>query len=163
MNARRNSPRFSAWIIPAAIAIGALLFAVVVVITILLKPQQVSAQQSTAVVTVIYAPTSTPLLLTTPDINLTPTPESSGVTIGGIGTGIYVQISGTDGTGLRLRKEPGVESEILFIGYDAEVFQVTDGPRELDSYVWWYLTAPYDQSRSGWAAANYLTVIDLEP
>lgn len=163
MNARRNTPRYSLWIIPAAILIGAILFGIFVLTANLMKPAQASIQQSTAVLTLIHAPTSTPLLLMTPGTNPTVTPDTSGLTIGGIGVGIYVQISGTDGTGLRLRKEPGIESEILFIGYDAEVFKVTDGPRELDGYVWWYLTAPYDESRSGWAAANYLTIIDLEP
>jgi len=163
MNTRRKNPRYSLWIIPAALGIGIVSFGLLVLGVALFKPQQAVAQNSTAVVTVIQAPTSTPVLAPTIDSTPSATPGGSDVTIGGIGVGIYVQISGTDGTGLRLRKEPGIESEILFIGYDAEVFQVTDGPRDLDGYIWWYLTAPYDESRSGWAAANYLTVIDLEP
>jgi len=47
----------------------------------------------------------------------------------------------------------------VFMGFDTEVFLVQDGPREADGYVWWYLVAPYDQARAGWAAANFLTYI----
>jgi len=79
------------------------------------------------------------------------------------GAGIYVQISGTGGDGLRLRQQPGTGSEVMFMGYEAEVFKVMDGPKEQDGYIWWYLTAPYDESRSGWAASNFLTVIELSP
>jgi hypothetical protein len=42
---------------------------------------------------------------------------------------------------------------------DDEVFQVKDGPKQVDNLIWWFLQAPYDTTRNGWAAANYLTVI----
>jgi hypothetical protein len=45
------------------------------------------------------------------------------------------------------------------LGAEAEVFQVSDGPREIDGYTWWYLVGPYDESRRGWAVANYLSVV----
>ncbi|MEW6180050.1 MAG: SH3 domain-containing protein [Chloroflexota bacterium] len=83
------------------------------------------------------------------------------ITIDGIGIGVYVQISGTGGDGLRLRREPGINSEVLFLGYESEVFKVVEGPREADGFTWWYLTAPYDEKRSGWAASSFLRVIDL--
>ena len=38
-------------------------------------------------------------------------------------------------------------------------FLVTDGPQQVDGHTWWYLTAPYDQTRSGWAVQDYLSVI----
>ena len=108
--------------------------------------------------TVIPASTSTPAAAPTPTIDPvlagTPTPEP-----GKIAVGVYVQISGTEGEGLRLRAAPGLNAEPLFMGYDAEAFQVREGPQEADGYVWWYLIAPYDETRAGWAAANYLTVI----
>ena len=75
---------------------------------------------------------------------------------------MYVQIYGTGGDGLRLRSEPGIESSILFLGYESEAFQVTDGPQLVDGYTWWYLTAPYDKERSGWAVADFLRVVQLE-
>ena len=70
-----------------------------------------------------------------------------------------MQISGTGGDGLRLRTEPGLESEVRMLGLEAEVFQVKDGPREVDGYNWWYLVAPVDTTRRGWAVANYLAVV----
>jgi hypothetical protein len=70
-----------------------------------------------------------------------------------------VQISGTDGEGLRIRSQPSLNGEPVFLGYDSEVFIVQDGPREADGYTWWYLVAPYDDTRAGWAAANFLSYI----
>ena len=108
--------------------------------------------------TVIPAPTSTPL--TTP--SATPDPLIYGtptLTPDEIGIGGYVQITGTDGEGLRLRSDPGLSGTPAFLGYDEEVFEVRDGPQALDGYVWWYLVAPYDETRAGWAASDFLGAI----
>jgi hypothetical protein len=112
-----------------------------------------------AAVTVISAPTSTPLpaaVATLDPYASTPTPT---LAPDQIGVGAYVQISGTEGQGLRLRSAPGLNGDQLFLGYDAEVFIVQDGPREADGYTWWYLVSNYDKNRAGWAASNFLTVI----
>jgi hypothetical protein len=45
------------------------------------------------------------------------------------------------------------------LGVEAEVFQVRDGPRDVDGYVWWFLVAPTDETRGGWAVSNYLAVV----
>jgi len=87
----------------------------------------------------------------------TPTPQS--LIVGGIGVGMYVQITGTEGDGLRLRSGAGTTNPPRFLGREAEVFQVRDGPKDADGYTWWYLVTPYDESRSGWAAANFLAVV----
>jgi len=108
--------------------------------------------------TMIPAPTSTP----PPAPTLTPDPLQVGTPTAPAGTiavGVYVQITGTGGDGLRLRSAPGLTSELLFLGEDAEVFLVRDGPQEANGYTWWYLVAPYDESRAGWAASNFLTVV----
>ena len=108
--------------------------------------------------TVIPAPTSTPL--TTP--TATPDPLIYGTPTlapDEIGTGGYVQITGTDGEGLRLRSDPGLNGTPAFLGYDEEVFEVRDGPQALDGYIWWYLVAPYDETRAGWAASDFLGAI----
>jgi hypothetical protein len=83
-----------------------------------------------------------------------PTPVPTGIALGN-----YVQISGTDGEGLRIRSEPGLDGNPDFLGFDSEVFIVRDGPVALDGYVWWYLVAPYDETRAGWAAADFLSYI----
>jgi hypothetical protein len=108
--------------------------------------------------TVIPAPTSTPNVTPTytpdPLIYGTPTLPPDVIGVGG-----YVQITGTDGEGLRLRADPGLNGASIFLGYDEEVFEVRDGPQEADGYTWWYLVAPYDETRAGWAAADFLGAI----
>ena len=71
----------------------------------------------------------------------------------------YVQISGTGTDGLRIRSAPGLNSDTVFRGEESETFIVKDGPRQADGYTWWYLVAPYDSTRAGWAAAEFLAVV----
>ena len=107
--------------------------------------------------TLIPAPTATS------NVTVTPTIDASLITstlpADAIGIGAYVQISGTEGEGLRIRSSPGLNGDTVFRGDEAEVFMVRDGPQTADGYTWWYLVAPYDQTRAGWAAANYLVVV----
>jgi hypothetical protein len=112
-----------------------------------------------AVVTSLPAPSSTP----EPEATRTydpyaPTPTPT-VGPGEIAPGAYVQISGTQGEGLRIRSNPGLDGEQLFLGFDTEVYTVVAGPREVDGYLWYQLAAINDQTRVGWAASNYLTAI----
>ncbi|HXF85943.1 MAG TPA: hypothetical protein VNK49_11205 [Anaerolineales bacterium] len=105
--------------------------------------------------TVIPAPTVTPNASPTPTLDpFAPTPIPTGIAVGS-----YVQITGTNGEGLRIRSEPGLNGTPQFLGFDSEVFLVQDGPREADGYVWWYIVAPYDDARAGWAAADFLSYI----
>lgn len=76
-----------------------------------------------------------------------------------IGVGTSVQISGTEGSGLNIREEPGLGTGIRFVALDSEVFEVRAGPEVIDEITWWYLVTPYDETRNGWAAANYLTLV----
>lgn len=114
--------------------------------------------QPTAIFRVIQAPTitSSPIPSLTPDIAATQKAleETGGIYIGG-----FVEISGTNGAGLRLRAGPGLDHPLLFLGYDSEVFKVRDGPKESDGIIWWYLVAPYDEARSGWAASDYIAPV----
>ena len=113
----------------------------------------------TAILRIINAATPTssisPGLTPVPSITATLDP----VKYAGISVDIFVQISGTGGDGLRLRSGPGIENPPLFLGLDAEVFQVKDGPREVDGMVWWLLVSPSDENRKGWASANYLVTL----
>lgn len=123
--------------------------------------------QPTAAVTRIPLPTVTP----TPPF--TPTPAAPTTTPtpvappppgpGEIAIGQFVQIRGTGGDGLRLRSAPSLQAPVRFLGQEAEVFRVTDGPRQADGYTWWYLETPYDATRSGWAVANYLSPLPASP
>jgi hypothetical protein len=107
--------------------------------------------------TVIPAPTHTPDVTPTPTLDpnlVTPTLAPDAIAVGR-----YVQISGTEGEGLRIRSAPGLTAETVFFGGESEVFTVDDGPQTVDGYTWWHLVAPYDTTRTGWAAADFLTVV----
>ena len=113
-------------------------------------------------ITRIAAPTLT-LMVVDPTRTPTPTPTSIFfLPEGVIGVGIYVQVTGTGGAGLRMRGEPGLDGSINFSAMDSEVFLVIDGPVDADSYTWWHLEAPYDRNRNGWSAAEFLSPIKEE-
>jgi hypothetical protein len=147
---------FNRWVILGALGFAGLLILITAVaIGLTSAPQPSDVGFVPADVTVIPAPTGTSGAPPTPTID----PFASPTSPAGIAIGNYVQITGTEGQGLRIRGEPGLGGEFQFLAYDSEVFVVQDGPREVDGYVWWYLTAPYDETRVGWAAADFLTYI----
>jgi len=144
------------WVILGALAFAGLLLLITAVAIGLTSARRNSEVGFVpANVTVIPAPTGTSGAPPTPTID----PFASPTSPAGIAIGNYVQITGTEGQGLRIRAEPGLGGEFQFLAYDSEVFVVQDGPREVDGYVWWYLVAPYDETRVGWAAADFLTYI----
>lgn len=144
------------WVILGALAFAGLLLLITAVAIGLTSARRNSEVGFVpANVTVIAAPTGTSGAPPTPTID----PFASPTSPAGIAIGNYVQINGTEGQGLRIRAEPGLGGEFQFLAYDSEVFVVQDGPREVDGYVWWYLVAPYDDTRVGWAAADFLTYI----
>ena len=113
-------------------------------------------------VTMIPAPT-----LTLQPVQPSPTPDPTATTVfflpeGVIGVGAYVQVSGTQGAGLRMRAQPGLDSDVKFTALDAEVFLVIDGPVDEDCYQWWHLEAPYDATRNGWSAGDFLSALEEE-
>ena len=111
----------------------------------------------TAEFSVIKAPTATLTPAVSEIAQATPTVPAPPA--GVIAKDAYVQVVGTGGTGLRLRSEPGLNSDILLLGSEAEVFLVQDGPVDMDGYIWWFLIGPFDETRQGWAVSNYLEVV----
>ena len=110
-------------------------------------------------ITKIPAPTLTARPLS-PTLSPSPTPTSIFfLPEGAIGVGAYVQVIGTGGVGLRMRSAPGLSSTVNFTALDSEVFLVIDGPVVADDYTWWHLEAPYDTTRNGWSASEFLTPI----
>ena len=147
---------FNRWVIFGAIAFAGLLTLITAMSIGLTSPLQSSTVGfAPADLTMIPAPTSTSSAPATPTIDpFAPSPTPTGLALGN-----YAQITGTDGQGLRIRSTPGLDGEFVFLGYDSEVFLVKDGPQTVDGYVWWYLVAPYDETRAGWAASDFLTYI----
>ena len=153
MNARQL---FNKWVILGALLLtGFLLLITAISIGLTASHQASDVGFAPADVTMIPASTSTSSAPPTPAID----PFASPTSPAGIAVGNYVQITGTEGQGLRIRKAPGLDGEFEFLAYDSEVFVVQDGPRDVDGYVWWYLVAPYDDSRVGWAAADFLSYV----
>jgi hypothetical protein len=149
---------FGPGVIIGAILFGVALFGLMIGVFWFFRPEPVPAAASTAVLNIIHAPTATiPPPTPTPTQPVTPTaPVPPSPPEGSLGVGVFVQISGTGGDGLRIRSEAGLQGTVQSLGMEAEVFEITDGPQEADGYTWWYLTAPYEEARAGWAVANYL-------
>jgi hypothetical protein len=155
MNARQL---FNKWVFLGAFLLaGFLLLITAISIGITSARQNLDVGFTPAAITVIPAPTSTSSVPATATID----PFAPTATPTGIALGNYVQINGTEGQGLRIRSEPGLNGEFEFLGYDAEVFIVKDGPREADGFVWWYLVAPNNENRVGWAAADFLSYVPV--
>jgi hypothetical protein len=152
---------FNFWVIGGAILFAGLLFGIVMLLLFVSRPSPAQSVPSTAVMIVIPAPTATVLLPSpTPEQQITPTPSVPPPPPDGtLAIGAFVQIYGTGGDGLNVRNDPGLNGKVLFLALEAEVFQVTEGPKEVDGYTWWHLVAPYDHTRQGWAASNYLAVV----
>ena len=89
---------------------------------------------------------------------LTPV-EPTVVVIDGIQIGSSVQITGTEGAGLKIRNDFGMNSVQKFIALESEIYEVVDGPEQTDGYIWWKLSSAYDTERNGWAVSDYLTPI----
>lgn len=148
-------------VILVAFGIALLLLVITLFLLWYTRPTPVVSNPATAVLNVLPAPTAT-RPAPTPTLGPSPTPSlpvPPSPLPGTIGVGIYVQIKGTGGDGLRLRTDPGLQGQVRVLGAEAEVFQVKDGPKDIDGFTWWYLVGPYDSTRRGWAVANFLAVV----
>ena len=155
MNRNDGPSLINIWTVGGAVVFAGFLLLITLLLIGWLGPHQgPDVGLAPADVTVIAPPTATvlPPPTATPAGTLTPPP-------GQIAIGAYVQINGTEGSGLRIRSAPGLNSDTVFRGEESETFQVKDGPQQVDGYTWWYLVAPYDNTRAGWAAADYLAVV----
>ena len=152
---REYPPLLNLWTILGALAVTACLVLITLISIGWTRPRPVGNQGFVpADLTIIAPPTATvnPTPTSTPSGTVTPPP-------GQIGIGGYVQITGTQGSGLRLHSAAGLNSDTLQLVAESETFLVKDGPQTADGHTWWYLVAPYDSTRAGWAAADFLTVI----
>lgn len=151
---------FNPWILLGSVLIGVLLIGAAFGVLVYTQPQPTPFSAPTAAVAVIPAPTLTPRVPTPAPVTPTATQDlppapPSGVLV----PGALVQIAGTGGEGLNLRATPGLSSNIQYLGFEAEVFTIQSGPEEADGLVWWYIVGFSDESRAGWAASNFLAVV----
>ncbi len=143
------------WTVAGALVVAGCLVAATLALISLTRPHQPGELGFVpADLTVIPPSTLTPSPVATASPAGTPSASNGQIAVGG-----YVQITGTEGDGLRIRSAPGLNSDTVFTGQEAETFKVQDGPKEADGHTWWYLVAPYDSTRAGWAAADFLAVV----
>jgi hypothetical protein len=154
-------PLLNIRVIISALIIACLLSACFIAMMLSARPGNLQKPPPTAMLSIIHAPTAVP----TSNATATPPVANSGTGVppspppGVIANGATVQVTGTGGEGLRLRSEPGLGNQVLLLASEAEVFRITDGPKEADGYTWWYLVGPFDETRRGWAVSNYLVVV----
>ena len=142
---------FNPWVITGTIITAGVLLVVSFYASGSVFPGEITEYAGHGEITVIPIPTYTRTPRPT-DPAITPTVEPvTGIQVGG-----HVQISGTDGEGLRLRREPSLSGDIVYLGLEGEIFLVTDGPEDNNGYLWWQLVAPLNEEKSGWAVSNYL-------
>jgi hypothetical protein len=150
----------SPWVILGGLLLAFILTTAICGFFYLTKSPLISSGIPTASLTKIPVSTSTvpgPIFTkesTEPTANTPPSPEPGNIVLGA-----YIQISGTGGDGLNLRNAPGIGSQVQYLGFESEVFEVRDGPQEVDGLTWWYLVGFYDDSRNGWAVSNYLDIV----
>jgi hypothetical protein len=148
-------------VIIASLVIASGLLCASIMFIILRRPAAVVPDLTPAYIalTIFPAPSSTPHIQpsTLTPFPSTPLPTNTPAP-GEFAIDVYVQVA-TGVDALNLRAEPGLNTAPLSLAFNSEVFLVTGGPELADGYTWWYLTASYDASRSGWAAQDFLTVI----
>jgi hypothetical protein len=117
------------------------------------------------VLTIIPLPTATtPVILSPTPLappSQTPTPPPGAPK--NFATGELVEVFGTQGEGLRIRARPNLGADVLLLGLESEVFEVLDGPTPADGYTWWRLANPFDPTKQGWAADQFLRSLEDAP
>ena len=74
--------------------------------------------------------------------------------------GIKVEITGTEGDGLRMRKNPGTDSEILYLAREGEDCIILEGPQIQENLIWWKIQSLEDQEKLGWSVQTYMATIN---
>lgn len=156
---KRLKDLFPLWVVIGALILAAGGFLLLLLILNWDRPPRSPVGVVTAALTVIPIPTATLTPSSTPDEPVPNPDEPPAPPEGEIGKGAFVKINGTEGAGLRLRSQPGLEFDPRFLGVEDEIFQIEDGPEKSDGYVWWYLVAPFEPNRNGWAVSNYLQAV----
>jgi len=154
-----NGKLFTPGVLIGSLIICGSLFLIVVFTLNWMRPSKSQVGVVTAALTVIPVPamTDTQIPFTKDGTSQPDSSQESLTTQFDIGS--FVKISGTGGAGLRLRIESGLDSQPKYLGIEDEIFKVEGGPLQVDGYVWWYLVAPFEPSRKGWAVSDYLEVV----
>lgn len=145
------------------IVLGTITLFALIVLGYFTRQAQVPVPPATPILILINAPTAS-ITITPPTETAEPvktsTPTRSPETSGSLSLGRLVEVYGTEGDGLRMRDNVGLDSKIAFLAVESEVFELRDGPVQKDGYEWWFLVNPYNLDKTGWAVSTYLRAID---
>jgi len=99
-------------------------------------------------------PTVTVMVVTAPTQSPAPAATATVANPTEIAVGARVQVTGTGGSKLRIRQNPGTDTVVVKLVPDGSLFVVVGGPQESGGYTWWKVD---DQAGTvGWAASTYL-------
>jgi len=70
--------------------------------------------------------------------------------------GDTVKIYGTENQGLRVREDPGLDKYIKYIAKEGDLYRITDGPFNLDDFMWWRIQSLKTPGSEGWSVENFL-------
>ncbi|MEA1978758.1 MAG: hypothetical protein U9N80_12765 [Chloroflexota bacterium] len=145
------------------VVLGVITLFVLIALGYFTRQAQVSLPPATPILILMNAPTSS-ITMTPPTETVEPentsTPTLSPEASGSLSLGRLVEVFGTEGDGLRMRDNVGLDSKIVFIAVESEVFELRDGPVQKDGYEWWFLVNPYNLDKTGWAVSTYLRAIE---
>lgn len=145
------------------VLLGTIALLVLIMIGYFTRQAHETTSPATPILVLITAPTvsiTIPQPTETIEPLYTPTPALPPEAEGSLSQGRLVEVYGTGGDGLRLRDNTGLDSKIVSLAVESEVFELRDGPVEMDGYEWWFLVNPYNLEKTGWAVSTYLRAID---
>jgi len=76
--------------------------------------------------------------------------------IGVIALGMNIKVSGTGNEGLRMRSGAGIDQQTMYVAQEGETFQIIDGPKVIESLIWWKIQSLNEPAKTGWSVQDYM-------
>jgi len=70
--------------------------------------------------------------------------------------GMHIYIFDTGGDGLKIRSSAGLNGIPIYLGLEGEEFEIIEGPKIIDSKIWWKIASINNPRKIGWAVQDYL-------
>ena len=130
-------------------------FFILVLVIIFSFPNTKESALPTAVLNITpYLPTST--VSSAYQTETAVSTEQTTAIPGVFATNMRVRVSNTGGDGLKIHKEPTIESDTLTIASENSLWIIVEGPTINQSRIWRKIQSQ-DNGTTGWAVQDYLT------
>lgn len=108
-------------------------------------------------------PSAAPIQTSVPQAN--PTSTTSPDSAAGCPLNTLIEVTGTGGDGLLIREEPRQGDNIIAVARDGDRFFISSGPEQSigvagESIEWCQITDAEDESTTGWAAVDFMQVVN---